>query len=995
MANTPQDDRFYKPATLWKWFGISSVLMMIFTLWMLMDDFGRDWKAYQREFFSLRQKKYDEQLKQAETQTDPAKLKELEGQLAEKIKGLSAQEKQIEKLENEVTKLKTKVKNLTVKFQADKGVWDVEKYEYEAKYGHKIAEGIIQELPPKGKKQLEALQKHLAEVQKKQNAANQATQELEAKQAELDALYVGKKQVEKDLKTARTEVDRIKDAKQATDLTLGRLLRSAPIVDMANPTFRLQQIVLPDIRDDIFFAKVQKVDRCTTCHMAIDLPGFENEKQPFRTHPSLDVMLGSRSPHPIDQIGCTVCHEGRGQATEFTRTAHTPRNHEQEKEWKKKYGWHEMHHVIEKMVPLQYTEGKCRVCHKGTEYVPKAEKLTAAYQTIRNAGCYGCHRIEGWDHIRKPAPSLKRVKGKLSRDWVAKWVKNPKSYNEYARMPAQFFQSNITTEQFKSYQEAEAQAITDWVMANSDSYTPNVRLGAGNAEKGKELFGSVGCLGCHQIDDYGHEENQRYGFAPELSKVGSKVSAEWLQTWLTNPKHYWDETSMPSLRLSQQEVADISSYLLTKRNPEFEQAEAGKSDVEVQKKVLRLYLMRDPKLAPVTSEKVDAVIAKMQPHEVTQKLGYNAIQRYGCFGCHQMKGFETTQGPCVELSDWGSKPTNKLDFGLLHMDHSNVAWFQQKMKNTREFDKGVVKEYLDLLKMPKYDFADREVELLTTAILGFTAQKITPPAAKKLAAWEEQYEETSRLIHKYNCQGCHMVENIWAPLPDDHPGKEEHDKLRLRTEWRILKHYSEDEALGPPPLLTEGERVKTPWLYSFLQNPGEYKIRYKLKVRMPSYQFSNAELNTIVTGWAAKGHVEFPYLSNDRVSLSPSEMRSAETMFNKLQCTNCHTVGRNPTPEEMESGSKGLAPNLAIAYQRLHRAWIEKMLAEPTKMVPGTGMPAFWPDNTSPFPDILEGNAKKQIELLSRYVYYLGQSRGGAIPNATPVKASPQPTAGE
>lgn len=276
MANTPQtpDDRFYKPATLWKWFGITSVLMMVFTLWMLMDDFGRDWKGYQREFFSLRQKKYDEKLKEAETAADPAKLQALEGQLAEKIKATSAKEKEIDKLKGELTKLKTKEKNLTVKFQADKGVWDVEKYEYEAKWGHKIAEAQLKDLPPKGKKQLDALLKHLAEVQAKQNAANAATQEVQAKQAQIDALYAEQKASEKELKAARAEIDKVKDAKAATDLTLSRLMRSAPIVDMANPTFRLQQIVLPDIRDDIFFSKVQKVDRCTTCHMAIDLPGF-------------------------------------------------------------------------------------------------------------------------------------------------------------------------------------------------------------------------------------------------------------------------------------------------------------------------------------------------------------------------------------------------------------------------------------------------------------------------------------------------------------------------------------------------------------------------------------------------------------------------------------------------------------------------------------------------------------------------------------------------
>lgn len=986
MANLPQDDRFYKPHTLWKWFGITSGLMMLFTLWMLMDDFGRDWKGYQREFFALRQKKYDEWIEAAKGSVDASKVQAAEGSLAEGIKSITAHEKEIDKLKTDLVKLKTKEKLATTKYQAAKGVWDVEKYEFEAHYGHFEAEGHADHIGPKGKKAHETLIKHLDDVGKLRDGMNAATQAVQAKQGEIDAFTAQKKQAEKDLKLARFELDRLQDAKKATELTLAKMMRNAPIVDLANPVLRLQQIVLPNIRDDIYFAQVGKVDRCTTCHMAIDIPGFEKEKQPFRTHPRLDVMLESRSPHPIDAVGCTVCHEGRGQATEFVRSAHTPRNEEQKKQWEKKYHWQEMHHVIEKMIPLQYTEGKCRVCHKDTEYVPKAEKVTAAYQIIRSAGCYSCHRIEGWDHLRKPAPSLKRIKGKLTRDWVAKWVRNPQAFNSNARMPAVFHQSNITTDEYKKYQEAELQAVADYLYKISDNYAPNVSLPVGNAQHGKELFGSIGCLGCHQVDDFGGEARRRFNPAPDLSTVGSKVTRQWLQSWLRNPRHYWAETTMPSLRLTDAEISDISAYLLSKRNTEFEKLAAGKSDVDAQKEVLRLYLMRDPKLAPATSEKIEGVLASLKPHEITEKLGHNAVQRYGCFGCHEIKGFETTAGIGAELSEWGSKLPNKLDFGLLHGEHNNYSWFHGKMTDSRLYDKGMVKEYLDLLRMPKFTFTEGEIASLTTAILGFTAQKVIPPAAKKLAAWEAQHEETSRLVHKYNCQGCHVVEGIFNSLPDDDPNKEEHDKLRLVVEGRVLAHYQDDETMGPPPLVTEGGRVKSPWVYAFLRDPGALKLRDKLKIRMPTFQFSNDELNTITTGWAMQGKVEFPYLPGTRVELTSSELAAATNMFNTLQCLNCHTVNRHPSVEEMEGGSKGLAPDLVHASARLHRKWIEQLLRDPGKMIPNTRMPGFWPaDGPSPVPKILGGDSKKQIELLAKYLHYLGQSRVTA-PTVTPVK---------
>ena len=972
--NLPSDDRFYDKHRLLRAFGISSILMLIFTIWMVFDDFGRDWKAYQARFFELRQKKYDEWIKKAQEAIDPAELKALEESLAKAVTDGGAHRKELERINVGMVALTTKEKLATVKFRTRKAVWDVEKYEYEAKYGHKAAEGH-EDHGPAARAAFDKLQRNLAETNRLRDIANAFTQAIEDEQKKSVALMAEKAKADKDLKAKRADLDRLRAGKAATELTLDRLFRSAPIVDMANPTFRIQQVVLPTIRDDIFFAQVQKVDRCTTCHMAIDLPGFENEAQPFRTHPNLDLMLSGKSPHPMDKVGCTVCHEGRGQAMDFTRTAHTPRNKEQEKEWTKKYGWHSMHHVIEKMIPLQYTEGKCRTCHRQTEYVPHAEKLTAANQLVRSAGCYGCHRIEGWDHMRKPAPSLKRVKGKLSRDWIVKWLRNPRGFNENTRMPSPFFQSNITSDEFKAFQEAEIFAATDFLLGASEDYAPNHAVPAGNAEAGKALFGKVGCLGCHSLADYGVKN--RFGQAPNLDTVGSKVTAPWLSSWLKNPRHYWAGTTMPSLRLSDREIGDLTAYLMSKKNPQFEAAEVGSTDTDTQKKVLRLYMMRDPKLAPVTSEKVDGILAALSSHDTVQRLGQNAVMRYGCFGCHEIKGMEAMPGIGAELTEEGSKPVGKLDFGLLHFEHSNYAWFHKKLENTRMFDAGIVKEYLDLLRMPNYGFSEDERNKLVTFLLGLTSLQVAPPAAKQLSAREQLAEEGMRLVHQYNCQGCHVVEQLWTQLGDDDPKKEEHEKSRFDLEGRILSHYQEDESLGPPPLVTQGSRTHGQWLYHFLENPGRAKLRTRLDVRMPTFQLSNTELNRIVAGWSEKAGVkDFPYVDNKPVRLSAADFAVAGQLFTKLQCLNCHTAGTTPTREEMEGGSKGLAPDLLHTHQRLRRDWIVELLKDPQKMVPGTRMPGFWPEGNSPAPELAGGDSQKQMELVADYVIYLGQSKG-------------------
>src|SRR5204862_4444719 len=141
--------------------------------------------------------------------------------------------------------------------------------------------------------------------------------------------------------------------------------RNAPLLDFMAPTLKIQQIILPNVVDDVNFIRVPKMDRCQTCHLAIDRKGYEKYPQPFTTHPNLDLFLGGSSAHPIDRVGCTVCHEGMGQSVSFRDAAHTPAakpksaehpaaaSAEQvQEEWEKKYHWEQPHLWDYPMLPV-------------------------------------------------------------------------------------------------------------------------------------------------------------------------------------------------------------------------------------------------------------------------------------------------------------------------------------------------------------------------------------------------------------------------------------------------------------------------------------------------------------------------------------------------------------------------------------------------------------------------------------------------------------------
>ena len=250
--------------------------------------------------------------------------------------------------------------------------------------------------------------------------------------------------------------------------------RNAPLLDFMAPTLTVRQIVTPNVVDDVNFARVAKMDRCTTCHLAIDRRGYEKYPQPFRTHPNLSAYVGSDSPHPISTTGCTVCHQGLGGSTSFSDASHYPRNEKQREEWEEKYHWEEPHMWDYPMLPTNMTEASCAQCHRQEVYVPNAPKLTVAYATFERAGCYACHKTKGFENLRKPGPILTKISGKLTQDWVKNWVRDPAAIKNVTWMPKIWYNSNSNAPADHPRNEVEINAAVAYLFANSDTYTPAV-----------------------------------------------------------------------------------------------------------------------------------------------------------------------------------------------------------------------------------------------------------------------------------------------------------------------------------------------------------------------------------------------------------------------------------------------------------------------------------------------------------------------------------------
>jgi len=727
----------------------------------------------------------------------------------------------------------------------------------------------------------------------------------------------------------------------------------------------------------------------------------------FRTHPNLDAFVSDGSPHPLSTFGCTPCHGGRDRSVDFGGAGHVPRDEKERHRWIKDYGYVADHFLETPMYPLHLTEAGCYRCHSGgANYrwrlrnvlaeevradrkrgadlqlaaggVAKASNVAMApshslpqfdvesiepwYETkkldngvrlVESLGCFGCHKIKGWENRPKVGPSLEKVASKTTPDWAEKWIADPAAFRKSTRMPSFFHLENFENDpNFKPYSDVMIRSITAFLFERSDRPALAAIPVAGNAERGKSLIAEVGCYGCHSADpeEARNIVETRRQFGPNLSGVGSKASKEWIYQWIKDPKSWNPATRMPNLRLSDQEAADIAAYVSTLKAPaSFDAVPAPVTDSAIRDRLVREFL-RMTKTDAATKVELDA----MDEHSRDIYLGEKLVAHYGCYACHNIKGFENAMPIGTELSDWGNKAVHRLDFGFLEtpptaheamkgrIPATKHDWLEQKLKEPRSFDRGKVKSFDEKLKMPWFRFSQEEIDGIRTVVLGLQKEDMAAQFKANQAAESVIVERGRRIVRDHNCQGCHLLDQSGGDL-------------------RKLFQKAGNATFGPPILKGEGHKVQPDWLASFLRSPRTGQIRPWLKVRMPTFDFSDDELNSLTAYFAAADGAPFPFdYAPIRTEADPVRLAVGTMAFETLKCQKCHPATEADFARIAPEDVANAAPILQNAWKRLRYDWIADWIKRPEVWMPGTKMPGFFPTDgaggrVSPLrPDMLD-----------------------------------------
>ena len=769
---------------------------------------------------------------------------------------------------------------------------------------------------------------------------------------------------------------------------------------------------------------VDLVDRCESCHMGIQEPvtltkAAMGGEEVFISHPDRDLL----KIHDPEKFGCTPCHGGNGVALTSVEKAHGYNEH-----WlwplhakeNLEAGCQQCHtqEIVTEMAPTLdagreiFRLRGCMACHRYEGFDRDPDELSAVNQDIRQLTQQKAEwtreagfsvekgdrtrnndeaqrlyqhandlkvRVSGIDakieqlddrarslvrEIKKVGPSLKEVRMKMHKEWLPVWIKNPHLWRPGTKMPTFRLDDG----------EVKAIAAFIWQSAVTGDLPHQP---AGDPEKGREAFETRGCMACHSMGE--DSEKQGGTFAANLSRVGEKDNYDYLVRWVHNPRQrtlpycpfekkditaedykragqpfvfdtehskcpndghellVMQMTPMPSLRLTEAEARDIASYLETRKK-------AGAAPYA------NADYLDDPNL---------------------KARGQFLVRFYGCAGCHEIAGLEEEQRIGTELTKEGSKPIERLDFALLGHDAERDGWythkgfFEHKLENPAVYDRGKEKAKLDRLKMPNFNLSKPEIDAVATFLLGSVDPSIPSRYFYNPGDQRRDIIEGWWVVRKYNCMGCHQV----------HVGQ--------TTVFMTLARYQDPDWKDqrPPTLIGEGARVNPEWLMRFLNNPSLTEkpdemdrdgVRRYLKARMPTFYFSDGEIQKIVRFFAAMSSQASPYIADRLEPLTDQERTMARQLFSSegAPCLKCHATG------DPKHDAHATAPSFLLAKERLKPGWARRWMLDPAMMSPGTAMPSglFRPEGdrevfAGPTPASFNGYTKDHAQLLVRYMF--------------------------
>ena len=493
----------------------------------------------------------------------------------------------------------------------------------------------------------------------------------------------------------------------------------------------------------------------------------------------------------------------------------------------------------------------------------------------------------------------------------------------------------------------------------------NRLLGTPQLNEGRDTLARYGCVRCHTVKTPDGTVMTGTDDPPSLEHIASKTSREWIAAWLKNPQAYAGSATMPNFQLNNEEVRDISAFLIAQSTPSSASpgqapARATSPDGASQEGASvygeafcsSCHAVQNaagnlvggnigPELTRVGSKVKEEWLADWlrnpkayDPETKMPRYRFDAKQIGLLMGFLAAKSdsdylgnlhFETASGPQIEhgkalVIERGCASCHKIN-GVKKPDSfaPELTAVGSRPLAKIIFATGVTHTLPDYiaakirdprsfgaaLKMPRYTLAPGQVDGLTTALLAQTERAQQLPASLRVPAHKpSDYQpagKAGQLIEDMSCFACHAINGRGGDLA--------------------------------PDLTWEGSSVQRAWLVDFLKNPNT--LRPALIRRMPKFNMTDAEANTVADYIMTV--YQTPVFDRDEPRVAPDAAeveRGRGLFYSKYGCQSCHIV--DPAKDKGYIG-----PTLTQAGMRLTASWVLHWLKNAQSLRPGSLEPAW------------------------------------------------------
>ena len=332
-------------------------------------------------------------------------------------------------------------------------------------------------------------------------------------------------------------------------------------------------------------------------------------------------------------------------------------------------------------------------------------------------------------------PELTKVGSKVKPEWLAAWLRDPQGYLEHTKMPRY------------QWSDRDLYQVTQYILTrltDPDLLKDVPKLGPPQDDEirlGRGLFVEKGCAECHVIQGV----KPKPGFAPDLSALGMAAGPytievesprmlpaafhfvksdfdklyiresivprsmiAYLQAKIKNPASVTPDTHMPAFHMSQPDLDDMTTALLSMSGPPIPNT-TGSAVVVERKRV------------------------EFRPDGEAGQL-YN---RYKCYVCHTFKGYGGTLAP--DLTFEGSR--------------SRQEWLVEFLQNPPTLRPTLT------ARMPRFNMSEQDAATLASYLSANLRTADVNPAAVEEANSRSRWRTAANnyLRIKYECQSCHTI----------------------------------------------------------------------------------------------------------------------------------------------------------------------------------------------------------------------------------------------